>query len=169
MLIFPEHPHENSVVAKGMKVTPHWPRFATGLVCLSVVAALTSCGDVRGQSATILHIPMRVIAVPPVSAWKPRCNDQGPCEVAYGLRVTNLSTTLASVVQCQLRAFDSSGTQVFSMSLVIGTNIGIYVPAGTTRLGNGLAPLKVKPSVLPRVARSTVTCQAWDWHGNPPP
>ena len=134
-----------------------------GLIGLSL---LVSCGPGATHAAVILHIPLRVVADPPVSRW--HCISKGACQVSYGLRVTNLSGSAVNVEQCQLIAIGANGEELFSMGLTIGNPAGTYVPGGATRLGQGLLSLTVKPSVLPSVASSTVTCQAWDWQGHAP-
>jgi hypothetical protein len=143
------------------------------LICLFGLAALASCGPTPMNQfgfATILHIPVHVVALSAPSKWKVHCpNGPNHCQASYEVRVTNLSTTAANFAQCYLALFDAASRRLLTTGAELtGPPGGIYVSAGSTKVSSAITPLTLEPSLLQRSVRSPMTCQAWDWHGHPP-
>lgn len=131
------------------------------------VLMLVSCGG-TGARAEVVDVPLRAKLTPAASAWHPRhCKNQS-CLVGYGIRVTNEGDRGVYVLECRTTLIDANGVTVFTASLPIGEPAGIYVPAGATRVGSGGVYLHIAPSLVQTVMADRTSCQALDWHGNPP-
>jgi hypothetical protein len=126
-----------------------------------------ACGFYSHQAETLdTPFPAELVKL---DARPQRCGGAPPhCDINYSVRVTNPTDRDANVLECQLIG-ETEGSNPVTVGLVIGFPPGTWVPAGTTRTGDGYLRVPVGYSDLGALQRrGSVTCSGLDWHGHAP-
>jgi hypothetical protein len=137
----------------------------SGFVALTLgsVGALSSCSASGGgvNSAESVDIPLTVSVS--VSDY----------HVPHGYfsidaSVTNEGKRNVWVLECRGVALNSSKEQSFEFTFGLGLPAGLYVAAGKTASGGAVVKIPATPHRLTNARSFAATCEAIDWHGNPP-
>jgi len=134
-------------------------------VLLTVASVAAACSG-GSPSATVLDVPFRTLTSLHPKEKHPYANS--PLPIRFRIDISNPSDQDVWANDCRAQAFDGRGRLLYRFTFGLGIGGAEMRPHGSYAADWTAYARQVSPDEVRATARATATCQAWDWHGNPP-
>jgi hypothetical protein len=115
----------------------------------------------------VLDVPFHV-TLTSIHLKKRHPHAVSPLLIRFHIDISNPSDQDVWANDCRAQAFDGRGRLLYGFTFGLGIGGAEMQPQGSYAANWTAYAKQVSPYEVRATARATATCQAWDWHGNPP-